>query len=82
MCDFEAKLNITTFPISLQITRYNALLTTIKTSLTELQRGIKGLVVMSTELEETFHCIFDGRVPPIWEKVFCHFHEEKSFISF
>ncbi|XP_066933177.1 dynein axonemal heavy chain 2-like [Clytia hemisphaerica] len=53
-----------------EITRYNALLTTIKTSLTELQRGIKGLVVMSTELEETFHCIFDGRVPPIWEKAY------------
>lgn len=53
----------------LQIVRYNALLTTIKSSLRELQKGIKGLVVMSADLEETFSCIFDGRVPPLWEKV-------------
>lgn len=24
---------------------------------------------MSTDLEETFNCIFDGRVPPLWVKV-------------
>ena len=24
---------------------------------------------MSADLEETFNCIFDGRVPPLWEKV-------------
>lgn len=53
-----------------EITRYNSLLHTIKSSLTELQKGIKGLVVMSTDLEETFNCIFDGRVPPLWVKAY------------
>lgn len=35
----------------------------------ELEKGIQGLVVMSTELEEIFNCIFDARVPPMWERV-------------
>lgn len=38
-------------------------------SLLELEKGIKGLVVMSSSLEEIFHCIHDARVPSLWEKV-------------
>ena len=41
----------------------------IRTALTNLEQGIKGLVVMTMELENTFQCIFDGRVPPTWLKV-------------
>eukprot|EP00795_Rhopilema_esculentum_P016694 gene16694-8141_t len=53
-----------------EITRYNNLLSTIKKSLEDLEKGIKGLVVMSSDLENTFNCIFDGRVPPLWEKTY------------
>lgn len=52
-----------------QIERFNALLGIIKSSLIDLEKGIKGLVVMSSDLEETFHCIYDARVPPLWGKV-------------
>ena len=52
-----------------QIERFNALLRIIKSSLIDLEKGIKGLVVMSSDLEETFHCIYDARVPPLWGKV-------------
>ncbi|KAG5261300.1 hypothetical protein AALO_G00302360 [Alosa alosa] len=52
-----------------EIQRYNALLHTIRTSLIELEKGIKGLVVMSSSLEETFNYIYDARVPPLWEKI-------------
>lgn len=38
-------------------------------SLTELEKGIQGLIVMSTSLEEIFNCIFDAHVPPLWGKV-------------
>lgn len=48
--------------------RYNVLLTSIQVSLEELQRSIKGLVVMSSELEDIFICIFEGRVPANWLK--------------
>uniref|UniRef100_A0A3Q2Z5C8 Uncharacterized protein n=1 Tax=Hippocampus comes TaxID=109280 RepID=A0A3Q2Z5C8_HIPCM len=39
-------------------------------SLVELEKGIKGLVVMSSSLEETFNCMYDARVPPLWEKAY------------
>lgn len=40
----------------------------INSSLHDLQNGIKGLVVMSSDLEEIFVCIFEGRVPSTWLK--------------
>lgn len=36
----------------------------------ELDKGIKGLVVMSSELEEIFTCIYEGRVPSSWLKAY------------
>ncbi|KAM4675882.1 dynein axonemal heavy chain 2 [Discoglossus pictus] len=53
-----------------EIQLYNALLNTIRSSLKDLEYGIQGLVVMSTELEEIFSCIYDARVPPLWEKAY------------
>nr|XP_057923809.1 dynein axonemal heavy chain 2 isoform X2 [Doryrhamphus excisus] len=53
-----------------EIQRYNSLLETIISSLVELEKGIKGLVVMSSSLEETFNCMYDARVPPLWEKAY------------
>ncbi|XP_029437782.1 dynein heavy chain 2, axonemal isoform X2 [Rhinatrema bivittatum] len=53
-----------------EIQRYNSLLDTMRSSLIELEKGIQGLVVMSTDLEETFNCIYDARVPPMWEKAY------------
>ncbi|KYM82700.1 Dynein heavy chain 2, axonemal [Atta colombica] len=49
-----------------EIGRYNALLIEICDNLKELQRGIKGSVLMSRELEEIFTCIYNGRVPSLW----------------
>lgn len=51
-----------------EIQRYNVLLVKIKVSLKELQKGIKGLIVMSSELEEIYTCIYEGRVPSLWLK--------------
>ncbi|KAF7236750.1 Dynein heavy chain 2, axonemal [Varanus komodoensis] len=53
-----------------EIQRYNSLLQVISSSLVELEKGIQGLVVMSTDLEEIFNCIFDARVPPMWERAY------------
>lgn len=52
-----------------QIERYNMLLEQIRQQLSDLEKGIKGLVVMSSDLEEIFQCIYDARVPSSWEKV-------------
>ncbi|XP_075968107.1 dynein axonemal heavy chain 2 [Anarhichas minor] len=53
-----------------EIQRYNSLLDTIISSQAELEKGIRGLVVMSSSLEETFRYIHDARVPPLWEKAY------------
>ncbi|KAI4461456.1 dynein heavy chain [Holotrichia oblita] len=53
-----------------EISRYNSLLSNIVISLDELQKAIKGLVVMSSELEEIFTCIFEARVPSQWLKAY------------
>jgi len=53
-----------------EIQRYNLLLDEIRMSLTDLEKGIQGLVVMTLELENIFICIYDGRVPPAWEKAY------------
>lgn len=57
------------YVLHFQIERFNVLLRIIKSSLIDLEKGIKGLVVMSSDLEETFNCIFDAKVPPLWGKV-------------
>lgn len=54
---------------SVQIQRYNSLLDEIRTSLTDLERGIQGLVVMTMDLETVFDCLRDGLVPPAWQRV-------------
>jgi len=57
------------FNVYFQIQRYNVLLKTIRASLIDLEKGIKGLVVMSSDLEEVFSCIHNAQIPPLWEKV-------------
>ena len=52
-----------------QIQRYNLLLDTIRQSLRDLEKGIQGLVVMTLELEIVFNSLYDGHVPPSWQKV-------------
>lgn len=48
--------------------RYNYLLAIMKTSLPNLQKALKGLIVMSPELETMANCLFNQKVPPQWEK--------------
>ena len=67
---FNRKLtDINLYIFFLKIERYNILLDDIKQSLIALQKGIQGLVVMSSDLEEIYKCIFEARVPSTWQKV-------------
>ena len=36
---------------------------------------------MSSDLEETFHCIFDGKVPSLWGKVRNNYVLDKTFMK-
>jgi dynein heavy chain len=42
----------------------------MRVSLVDLEKGIKGLVVMSSDLEEVFNCIKNAQVPPLWGKTY------------
>ncbi|XP_034231069.1 dynein heavy chain 2, axonemal [Thrips palmi] len=53
-----------------EITRYNSLLVVIIDSLRELQKAIRGEVVMSSQLEEILDCIYEGRVPSSWLRAY------------
>eukprot|EP00040_Diaphanoeca_grandis_P037866 m.251032 g.251032 ORF g.251032 m.251032 type:complete len:4203 (+) comp33890_c0_seq2:91-12699(+) len=48
--------------------RFNKLLGVIDTSLVELLKALKGLVVMSADLETASNSLFNNQVPDIWSK--------------
>jgi len=49
-----------------ELQRYNKLLVTIRKSLSDVRKGIKGLVVMSSDLDAIFQKLLVGAVPPTW----------------
>ncbi|KAJ3321161.1 Dynein heavy chain 2, axonemal [Blyttiomyces sp. JEL0837] len=53
-----------------EISRYNILLQLMRRSLLDLQNAVKGIIVMTPDLEETFIAIFEGKVPPSWVKAY------------
>ena len=53
--------------VAQELTRYNRLLSTIHSSLSDIKKAIKGLLLMSPDLEAAFFSIFDGKVPEIWK---------------
>jgi len=53
-----------------EVERNNALLSLVRRNCAELQRGIKGLVVMSADLDEVFDALYDAKVPAAWLKTY------------
>jgi len=53
-----------------ELQRYNGLLSTVRKSLTNVRLGIRGLVVMSSDLDEVFQKMLNGAVPPAWLKAY------------
>jgi dynein heavy chain len=47
--------------------RYTALVSVMHRTLSELQKALKGLVVLSADLEAMSNAIFDQKVPALWE---------------
>ena len=49
-----------------EVIRYNRLLETVRATLNDLLKALKGLVVMSQALETMANSLFDNRVPELW----------------
>eukprot|EP00341_Mesodinium_pulex_P015046 CAMPEP_0116986984 /NCGR_PEP_ID=MMETSP0467-20121206/63225_1 /TAXON_ID=283647 /ORGANISM="Mesodinium pulex, Strain SPMC105" /LENGTH=148 /DNA_ID=CAMNT_0004682695 /DNA_START=13 /DNA_END=455 /DNA_ORIENTATION=- len=52
-----------------ELMRFNRLIEMVSTTLKDVQKAIKGLVVMSAELEEMGNSMVIGKVPTLWSKV-------------
>lgn len=51
-----------------ELGRFNNLLTIIRNSLINLGKAVKGLALMSEELDRAGRALFDGKVPALWLK--------------
>lgn len=61
-----------------EITRYNKLLNKVRSSLINVDKGIKGLVLISEELEKIMQSLYENKVPDSWK--FCY-HSLKTLVS-
>eukprot|EP00952_Eustigmatos_sp_NYUAD-ZCMA_P010064 41495-Eustigmatos_ZCMA.PRE.1 len=49
--------------------KFNRLLNTMSSTLTDLQKAIKGLIVMTQDLDMMYTSFLTNRVPGLWSKV-------------
>ena len=62
-----------------EIDRFNGLLANLRESLVLLRKAIKGLIVMSGDLEQMFDALLANKVPPGWDKAgACTIHPPTS----
>lgn len=59
--------------------RYNKLLRVIKSSLNDLLKALKGLVVMSQSLEEMSNSLYNNQVPGMWAGKVSYSYQEVCF---
>jgi dynein heavy chain len=55
--------------LSQEMLRFNDMTVVVKRSLTAVQKAVKGLVVMSTELEAMGNSMANGEVPAMWSAI-------------
>jgi dynein heavy chain len=51
-----------------ELGRFNSLTKVVRSSLQDMQKAVKGLLLMSSDLETAFFEIFDGKTPAMWLK--------------
>ena len=62
----DGNINALSNCLSQEIEKFNKMLGYLKATLTQLRRSIKGLVVMSEELEIMYTAFLNGQVPANW----------------
>jgi len=61
-----------------EISRYNKLIHAVRLSLENLDKGLKGLILISEELESIMNSLYENRVPDAWKFAY---HSLKSLSS-
>lgn len=51
-----------------EVQRVNSLLSVMRNSLTDLGKAVRGLALMSSDLDALGRALFDGKVPAMWLK--------------
>ncbi|KAH3860157.1 hypothetical protein DPMN_023048 [Dreissena polymorpha] len=64
--DEKGRLNSLTTVLTQEVERFNKLLHVIKNSLKNLQKAIKGYVVMSEQLDAVYNSFLNSQVPIMW----------------
>ncbi|XP_037092151.1 dynein heavy chain 6, axonemal-like [Pollicipes pollicipes] len=67
--DDRGRMNSLTTVLVQEVDRYNRLLRVIHSTLADLKRAIRGLVVMSEELDRVYRAFVNNQVPAFWGKV-------------
>ena len=52
-----------------EMIKFNRLLKTMTSSLKDIKKAIRGMIVMSADLDDMYSCFMNNKLPPIWEKV-------------
>lgn len=62
------QLNSLSVVLGQEMDRFNRLTNTMASTLSDLQKAIKGLVVMSAELESMYNSMLNNQVPELWAR--------------
>jgi len=63
--DYEESMNTV---LAQELTRFNGLIKIVISSLKDMQKAVKGLLLMSAELEDAFNQMYNGQTPEMWLK--------------
>lgn len=64
-----------------EISRYNKLLSTVRKSLIDLDKGISGLVLISEDLELVMKSLYENKVPGKWQFAYYSLKPLNSWVS-
>jgi len=62
-------LNSLAICLEQEMIKFNRLLNKMTSSLSDIKRAIRGMIVMSADLDNMYSSFINNKLPPIWEKV-------------